>query len=79
MKFKESGSINYYLGINFEYNTNGILYISLSKYIIERFITSYEKLFNEKLFIKYYIPIAKNDYPELNGSDLFNTESIQKY
>ena len=78
-QFKESGSISYYLDANFEHDINGVLCMSQSKYITQWLASSYENLFGKKSFTKYYSLITKNDHPELDDSELFNTDSIQKY
>ena len=49
------------------------------KKYIEKIVKTYEHLFGNKPRQHYTSPLEKNDHPELDKSDLLDTDGIKKY
>ena len=49
------------------------------KKYIEKMVKAYERLFGEKPRQNFSSPLEKNDHPELDMSDLLDTDGIKKY
>ena len=76
-KLKGTGPISYHLGCDFMRDKDKVLCIQPRKYI-EWMVDTYVRLFGEKLKELYSSPLKKGDHPELNTSDLLDTDGIQK-
>ena len=77
-KLKGTGPISFHLGCDFFQDKDGVLCMAPKKYI-EKMVKAYERLFGEKPKQNYTSPLEKNDHPELDTSDLLDTDGIKKY
>ena len=77
-KLKGTGPISFHLGCDFFWDKEGVLCMAPKKYI-EKMVKTYERLFGEKPKQHYTSPLEKNDHPELDKSDLLDTDGIKKY
>ena len=78
-KLKGTGLLDFHLGANFERDPDGVLCMSPKKYIKERLIPTYEKMFGEKPKTRAMLPLEQNDHPELDDSEFLDEEEIQQY
>ena len=78
-KVKGTGPLEFHLGANFERDEDGTLCMSPKKYICDRLIPSYQKMFGEKPKTKAWSPLEQNDHPELDDSELLDDTGIQQY
>jgi len=78
-KLKGSGPINFHLGCDFERDKDGTLCMVPKQYI-ERMVSQYERLFNEKPKVNVTSPLEKgNDHPELDETDFLDAKGVQQY
>ena len=77
-KLKGTGPINYHLGMGFSRDKDGTLCISPVRYI-EKMISQYEKTFGESPRQNVSSPLEKGDHPELDTSELLDTQGIVVY
>jgi Reverse transcriptase (RNA-dependent DNA polymerase) len=77
-KLKGTGPISYHLGMDFERDKDGVLCIAPRKYI-EKMISSYQKFFGEAPKQNVSSPLEKGDHPELDTSELLDSEGITIY
>ena len=77
-KLKGTGPISFHLGCDFFRDKEGVLCMAPKKYI-EKMVKTYERLFGEKPKQHYTSPLKKNDHPELDKSNLLDTDGIKKY
>lgn len=73
-RLKETRLLDFYFGANFERYSDHTLCMSLKKYIKECFILTYEKMFGKKSKIRKMALLDKNNYPELDDSELLDEE-----
>ena len=78
LKLKGTGPISYHLGCDFEQDEDKVLCIQPKKYI-GQMVETYLRLFGEKPKELYSLPLKKRNHPELNTSDLLDTDGIQKF
>ena len=77
-KLKGTGPISFHLGCDFFRDKDGVLCMAPKK-DIEKMVKAYERLFGEKPKQNYTSPLKKNDHPELDMSNLLDTDGIKKY
>ena len=77
-KTKGSGPITFHLGMNFSRDEDGTLCITATKYI-EKMMSGYEKTFGEPPKQTYASPLEKGDHPELDDSELLDSQGIVLY
>jgi hypothetical protein len=77
-KTKGRGTLTFHLGMNFNCDNDGTLCISAVKYI-EKMVSNCEKLFGEPPKQMFTSPLEKGDHPELDTSELLDTEGIVLY
>jgi hypothetical protein len=77
-KLKGTGPIEVHLGMTFHRDQEGDLCISSTKYI-EKMISTYEKYFGEKPKHNVTSPLEKGDHPELDTSELLDSQGITVY
>ena len=63
----------------FERDSDDVLCMSPKKYIKERLIPTYEKMFGEKPKTRAMSPLEQNDHPKLDDSEFLDEEGIQQY
>ena len=74
---KDTGPIQYHLGLDFIRDADGTLRLEPKKFI-QRLVDSYERLFGSKP--KHASsPLEKGDHPELDTSELLEAEDISKF
>ena len=76
---KGTGELNFHLGANFTRDPDGTLCMSPTKYINERLISTYEKMFGERPSMNALSPLEQGDHPELDDSELLDEDGIQMY
>ena len=74
-KTKGSGPISFHLGMDFHRDNDGTLCVTSLEYI-KKMISNYEKTFGELPKQMYSSPLEKGDHPELDTSDLLDTQGI---
>ena len=74
-KTKGSGPISFHLGMNFSRDEDGTLCITSTKYI-EKMMAGYEKTFGESPKQSYASPLEKGDHPELDDSELLDSQGL---
>lgn len=77
-KIKGDGPITYHLGMDFDRDEHGIMCIKPKKYI-DKMIETYTRTFGKAPEQNVTSPLAKNDHPELDTSDLLEGDDIVKY
>ena len=77
-KLKGTGPIEVHLGMTFHRDQEGDLCISSGNYI-EKMMGSYEKYFGEKPKHNVTSPLEKGDHPELDTSELLDSQGITVY
>ena len=77
-KLKGTGPIEVHLGMTFQRDQDGDLCISSAKFI-EKLIGTYEKFFGEKPKQNVPSPLEKGDHPELDTSELLDSQGITIY
>jgi hypothetical protein len=77
-KLKGTGPITYHLRMGFSRDKDGTLCISPLQYI-EKMISQYEKIFGESPRQNVSSPLEKGDHPELDTSELLDTQGIVVY
>jgi hypothetical protein len=77
-KLKGTGPITYHLGMDFDREKDGTLCIAPRKYI-EKMISNYQKFFGETPKQNVSSPLEKGDHPELDTSELLDSEGITIY
>ena len=75
---KEAGPLKFHLGADFFRDDEGTMCMAPQKYI-ERLAASYKKMFGERPSAKMYLPLEKNDHPELDDSKLLDDTGIQQH
>ena len=78
-QLKRTGELNFHLGANFTRDPDGTLCMLPTKYITERLISSYEKMFGEKPSMNALSPLEQGDHPELDDSELLDEQGTQLY
>ena len=61
-KLKGTGELNFHLGANFSRDPDGTLCMSPSKYISERLVSAYEKMFGEKPSMNVLFILEQGDH-----------------
>ncbi|MEL7196229.1 MAG: reverse transcriptase domain-containing protein [Bacteroidota bacterium] len=77
-KIKGDGPITYHLGMDFERDEHGIMCIKPTKYV-EKMIESFTRTFGKAPEQNVTSPLAKNDHPELDTSELLEGDDIVRY
>jgi hypothetical protein len=77
-KLKGTGPIEVHLGMTFQRDPEGDLCISSTKFI-EKMVGTYEKFFGEKPKQNVTSPLEKGDHPELDTSELLDSQGINMY
>jgi hypothetical protein len=77
-KFKGTGPITFHLGMDFFRDDDGTLCIAPRKYI-EKMVANYERIFGEPPKQTYSSPLEKGDHPELDTSELLDSQGIALY
>jgi hypothetical protein len=77
-KLKGTGPISFHLGMDFKRDRDGTLCISPLKYI-EKMVASYERMFGESPKQNVTSPLEKGDHPELDTSELLDSQGISMY
>ena len=78
-KLKGTGELTFHLGANFMRDSDGILCMSPTKYITERLVATYVKMFGEKPSTNALSPLEPGDHPELDDSELLDERGVQMY
>ena len=71
--------MEYHLGCDYKLDKDGTLVAQPTKYINNKILDSYKKMFPNENFINTKSPLEKNDHPEPDNSDLCNEEQNTKY
>ena len=77
-KIKSDEPLGYHLGCDYKLDIDGTLVAQAIRYI-NMILESYKKMFPGKNFTNVKSPLEKNNYPELDNSELCNEEHITKY
>jgi Reverse transcriptase (RNA-dependent DNA polymerase) len=77
-KLKGTGPISFHLGCDFYRDDLGTLCMGPKTYI-ERLCLQYVAMFGTKPKSAYTSPLASNDHPELDDTELLDDDGIQKY
>ena len=77
-KLKGTGPISFHLGMDFSRDPDGTLCITPKKYI-EKMLNAYERMFGGPPKQNVTSPLEKGDHPELDTSDLLDSEGVSKY
>ena len=77
-KLKGTGPISFHLGCDFFRDDEGALCMAPVKYI-KKMVDGYERMFGEKPKALYTSPLEKGDHPELDTSDMLDSDGISKY
>jgi Reverse transcriptase (RNA-dependent DNA polymerase) len=77
LQLKGVGPIEFHLGCNFQRDEENTLYYGPKTYI-EKMVANFERYFGEKPK-DYTSPLEKNDHPELDDSELLDTEGLKLY
>ncbi len=77
-KLKGTGSISFHLGMDFIRDPDGTLCITPKK-CVEKMMSAYERMFGGPPKQNCTSPIEKGDHPELDASDLLDSEGVIKY
>ena len=76
---KGTGELSFHLGADFVRDEDGTLCMFPTKYISERLMKSYEKMFGEKPKQTVLSPLEPGDHPELDTSELLDDNGIHHY
>ena len=76
-KMKGDGPLDYHLGMNYIRESDGTLKQIPQKYI-EKMMASYEAMFKEQPK-KAKTPLEKGDHPEIDTSELLDSEGVTKF
>ena len=68
-KLKGTGEVSFHLGADFTRDDDGTLCLRPTKYITERLVKSYEKMFGEKPKQTVMSPLEPGDHPEQDTSE----------
>ena len=77
-KLKGTGPVSFHLGCDFFRDDDNTLCLGPKSYI-ERMAAQYESMFGRKPKTIYSSPLAPNDHPEIDTSDLLDDNDIHKY
>jgi hypothetical protein len=77
-KLKGTGPISFHLGMDFTWDSEGVMCIAPKRYI-EKMVASYVSLFGTKSSTKYLSPLKKGDHPELDDSEFLDGRETQMY
>ena len=77
-KLKGTGPVTFHLGCDYFRDEDGTLCVGPRKYI-EKMCEEYERLFGMKPKQNVTSPLEKNDHPELDASEILNTDGIKQY
>ncbi len=78
-KLKGTGELTFHLGADFRRDDDGTLVMTPTKYITERLVSWYEKIFGCKPSQTVMSPLEQGDHPELDDTELLDAEGIQHY
>jgi len=77
-KLKGTGPVTFHLGCDFFRDGTGTLCMGPKTYI-ERIASQYVSMFGTKPKMTYTSPLASNDHPEFDTTELLGEEGIQQY
>jgi hypothetical protein len=77
-KLKGTGPLTFHLGCDYYRDEDGVLCVSPKKYV-ERFLSSFERLFGHNPCRKYKSPLEPNDHPELDMSEELCMDDVVVY
>jgi hypothetical protein len=77
LSFKGVGPMKFHLGCNFERDDDGTLSFGPKTYI-SKMLDNYERMFGSKPR-EYSSPLEPNDHPELDDTELLESEGIKQY
>ena len=77
-KLKGTGPVSFHIGCNFFRDNNSTLCLGPKSYI-DRMAMQYKTMFGQKPKTIYLSPLAPNDHLEIDTSDLFYDDGINKY
>jgi hypothetical protein len=77
-KLKGTGSISFHLGCDFFRDDDGTLCMAPRKYI-EKMVSNYEMIFGEKPKLNVNSPLEKGDHPEIDTSEILDSQGTQQY
>ena len=78
LKVKGDGPLSHHLGADYTRDKDKTLVCQPKKYI-NRLLESYQSMFKQDPPKNMRTPVDKNDYPELDDTELLTGESIQHY
>ncbi len=78
-KMKGTSELTFHLGDDFRRDDDGTLVMTPTKYITERLVSWYEKIFGCKPSQTVMSPLEQGDHPELDDTELLEAEGIQRY
>ena len=76
-KLKGTGTISFYLGCGFSYDSDGVLCQTTRKFI-EKIVDNYVREFGKKPR-DYTSPLEKGDHPEIDTSEFLESEDIRRF
>jgi hypothetical protein len=76
LKLKGTRPISFFPGCDYFHDNDGILCYVPCK-CINRMMTTYKQLFNEKPRLTVTSPLEKGDHPELDTSELLSEDDVQ--
>jgi hypothetical protein len=77
-KLKGSGPIKFHLGMEFSRDNNNVLCLQSKRYL-DKMISTYERHFGEKPRHTYHSPLEKGDHPEMDTTDMLDSEKTSLY
>jgi hypothetical protein len=77
-KLKGTGPLEFHLGCDYFRDEDNTLCYGPKKYI-DRMVDAYIRMFGSRPSTKHLSPLAKNDHPEIDTSDLPDKDGIAKY
>ena len=77
-KLLHVGPVTFHLGCDYFRDDDGTLCVGPRKYI-DKMCEEYEQLFGKKPKQNVTSPLEKNDHPELDMSEILNTDGIKQY
>ena len=78
LKVKGDGPLTYHLGADYYHDPDGTM-VSQPKKYIEKLKETYVRLFNTEPSKGLRTPLEKNDYPELDTSDILDGQQVNHY
>ena len=78
LKIKGDGPLKYHLGCDYHLDQDGTL-VALSKKYISKILDSFHQMFPGEIVPQVKSPLDKNDYSELDISDLASDDLITKF